>query len=465
MTNITLPYNWKPRDYQMPFWRYMQAGGRRAVLVWHRRSGKDLTALNWAIPAMTQRVGLYWHLAPTYKQGRRIIWDGFTSDGRKFLDHFPKELIKSVRQDLMRVELVNGSIYQVVGTDDVDSLVGANPVGIIISEYSLQNPRAWKFIAPILNENGGWAVFVYTPRGRNHGFDMLRDAKAQPGWFAQVLTVDDTRKLTHKGDEVPLISMDMIQQDRETGSSEEEIQQEYWCSFDASLVGAYYADPMNKVLQDGRICTVPYDPTLPVHTAWDLGRNDQTAIWFIQIQRRKIMLIDYHESRGQSLQYYIKLIKEKPYIYGQHLAPHDIGVSEYSTGVSRIDFAKQHGVTFFAVPKLRVEEGIQGVRAMLPRCEFDAKKCIDGIEALRQYTKVYDEKNQVYKDKPKHDRSSDGSDAFRTLAVGLKYLDTRNALDSGGVRPTHALTQYDPRKTQQSVAQRPRIAYNPRNPW
>jgi len=459
---VTVPHNWRPRDYQLPFWRYMQAGGRRAVLVWHRRAGKDLTALNWTVPAMINRVGLYWHLAPTYKQGRKIVWDGFTSEGRKFLDHFPQELIKSVRQDLMKVELINGSIYQVVGTDDVDSLVGANPVGIVLSEYSLQNPRAWQMLSPILNENGGWAIFVYTPRGRNHGHTLLKDAINQPDWYSQVLTVDDTTKITSNGQVLPLVPPHLIQQDRDTGIPEQTIKQEYWCSFDASLVGAYYADPMDKALQEDRITTVPYEHALPVHTAWDLGRNDQTAIWFFQLIRNQIRLIDYHESRDKSLQYYIKYIKEKEYIYGQHLAPHDIGVKEYSTGMSRVDFARKHGVNFQPVPKLRIEDGIQGVRSILGRCYFDSRKCVDGIEALRQYKKVYDERNKVYKDKPKHDASSDGADAFRTLAVGLKFIEHRNSLDRGGERTTHALSQYDPRKPIQNVA---KSKYNVYNPW
>jgi len=458
MPKITLPYKWRPRDYQLPFWQYMQQGGKRAVLVWHRRCGKDLTAMNWAICAMTQRIGLYWHLAPTYKQGRKIVWDGFTSEGRKFLDHFPKELIKGVRQDLMKVELVNGSIYQVVGTDDIDSLVGSNPVGIIVSEYSLQNPRAWELLSPILAENGGWAIFVYTPRGRNHGFDLLENAKNRDDWFTQQLTVDDTKKIVN-GVEVPLITDEMIQQEREMGTPEEIIDQEYYGSFNASLVGAYYSDSMKKALEENRIDHAPYEPALPVHTAWDLGRNDQTAIWFVQIYRRQVRLIDYHESKGHSLDYYIKLLKNKDYIYGQHLAPHDIGVTEYSTGVSRIEFAKGLGINFIQCPKLAIADGIQGVRSLLPRCWFDFAKTQQGIEALRQYQKIWDDKKKVFKDQPLHNWASDGADAFRTLAVGMKFLQGRNRLDRSTPRDQHARTEYDPRK---SVYKRNSGTYNPR---
>lgn len=417
--------------------------------------------MNWAICAMTQRIGLYWHLAPTYKQGRKIVWDGFTTPGRKFLDHFPKGLIKGVRQDLMKVELVNGSIYQVVGTDDIDSLVGSNPVGIIVSEYSLQNPGAWELLSPILAENGGWAIFVYTPRGRNHGFDLLENAKDRQDWFTQVLTIEDTAK-TEDGENIPVITQEMIEQEREMGTDEETIQQEYYCSFDSSLRGAYYSDHMMKALKEGRIDRAPYEPALPVHTAWDLGRNDQTAIWFVQLYRREVRLIDYHESKGQSLDYYIKLLKDRPYIYGQHLAPHDIGVTEYSTGVSRIEFARGLGINFIQCPKLAIADGIQGVRELLNRCWFNLDKTQQGIECLRQYQKVWDDKKKVFKDQPLHNWASDGADAFRTLAVGMKFIQGRNTLGRSIPRTQHARTEYDPRKSLQSVAKRNSSPYNPR---
>ncbi len=193
MDNVTLPYNFTPRDYQLPMWDYFQNGGNGGVCVWHRRSGKDLNGIHMCAAKAMQRVGLYWHLLPTYQQGRKIVWNGMDRDGRPFIDAFPPELIDGVpKQQDMSIRLVNGSIYQVVGTDDVDRLVGTNPVGCIFSEYSLHDPAAWNYIRPILAENGGWALFIYTARGRNHGYRLFEMASKNERWFCQRLTVDDT---------------------------------------------------------------------------------------------------------------------------------------------------------------------------------------------------------------------------------------------------------------------------------
>ena len=227
MNTVTLPHRWWPRQYQLPLWNAMETGTKRAVAVWHRRGGKDLTALNITIKqALTMRVGLYWHLLPTYEMGRKIVWNGMTGDGTRFLDFWPEEMITRKRDDNMLLEASNGSIWQVVGSDDPDRLVGSNPVGVVLSEYSLQNPQAWEYIRPILAENGGWAIFIYTARGRNHGYDVIQHALKSKFWFGQILTVDDTRKplldntgkpvLSENGDiqMVPVVSPEIIEEDR-----------------------------------------------------------------------------------------------------------------------------------------------------------------------------------------------------------------------------------------------------------
>jgi len=192
---IIVPRNWKPRLYQQPLWYYLENGGKRAVAIWHRRAGKDTVSLNWTVVSLVQRPGLYWHMLPTYQQGRKIVWDGINKDGRKFLDYFPPELIDNVNNTEMKIEFKNGSIFQVVGTDNVDRLVGANPIGCVLSEYSLQDPRAWNYLRPILAENEGWALFIYTPRGRNHGHDLFAMAKKQPDWFSELLTVEVEKRV------------------------------------------------------------------------------------------------------------------------------------------------------------------------------------------------------------------------------------------------------------------------------
>jgi hypothetical protein len=410
MSVINIPHDWKPRPYQEPLWHYLENGGKRAVAVWHRRAGKDLLSINWTLSSMMQRRGLYWHLFPTYQQGRKIVWDGFTRDGRGFLDHFPPELVANKNNTAMRVELKTGSIYQVVGTDNCDSLVGANPVGVVFSEYSLQDPKAWDLIRPILAENDGWALFIYTARGRNHGYDLLNMAKGNAKWFCEVLPVDKTNA----------IPLSVVEDERKSGMPEELIQQEYFCSFDAPLVGAYYGDGMARALQDKRITNVPWEPKLRVHTAWDLGVGDSTAIWFFQVYQHEIRIIDFYENNGEGLPHYIKVLSQKDYIYDRHYAPHDIEVRELTSGKARIDVARSLGIRFTVVKQHCVEDGIESVRNLLPRCWFNYDRCERGVEALRQYRKDFDEKKRVFRDKPMHDWSSHAADAFRYLAWGLR---------------------------------------------
>jgi hypothetical protein len=241
---VTIPHNYVPRSYQIPFLRAMDGGKKRACLVWHRRSGKSKTLLNFAVKKAMQRVGVYYHAFPEYGQGRKIVWDGIDKEGFRILDHIPSEIRKSENKSEMKIELVNGSIYQIIGADNYNSLVGPNPVGIILDEWAVSDryPIAWEYFRPILAENGGWAVFPYTPRGRNHGFTLYQMAQRSPDWFCQLLGAGDTRA-------IPLVE---IQKERDQGMSEDMIQQEFYCSFLASssdllitpdlIIGAYDRD-------------------------------------------------------------------------------------------------------------------------------------------------------------------------------------------------------------------------------
>lgn len=408
--NIQLPYNWKPRKYQFPLWRYFRTKKERAraLAIWHRRAGKDLFAVNLCATLAFERVGLYWHLLPTYQQGRKIVWNGMTRDGTKFLDAFPKELVKSKNETEMRLTLKNGSIYQVIGTDNVDVLVGTNPIFCVFSEYSIQDPRAWDYIRPILAENGGGALFIYTPRGRNHGYSLKQIAERNDNWYPSILPADKTGA----------ISEEVIQDERDSGMSEEMIQQEYYCSFDAPLNGAYYAEQFKYLEENDRITKVPWEPNLPVDTYWDLGKTDATAIWFVQTFRGEHRVIDYYVATGEGLTYHAKKLEEKPYAYGKHYAPWDIKISEIGTGETRYETARQVGLKFKVVSKHKREDGIDAVRNMLPKCWFDEEKCEQGINALRSYHKEWDDKLKIFSSSPCHDWSSHGADAFRTFAMG-----------------------------------------------
>ena len=413
-TSINLPNEWEPRPHQLRLWDYLEDGGKRAVAVWHRRAGKDSTALNWTATAAHQRVGVYWHMLPTQAQGRKTIWDGIDRYGRRMIDQaFPPDIRTNFRKDEMKIELKCGSIWQVVGSDNYNNLIGSNPVGVIFSEYSVADPAAWDYIRPILAENGGWAMFIYTARGRNHGALLYEMAKGNPSWFAEILTVDDTK----------VIGPEIIEEERMSGMSEDMIQQEYYCSFTAALVGAYYGKQMLIAEQEGRICEVPHEPRHRVETWWDLGVGDSTAIWFVQRIGHEIRVIDYLEMTGEGLPYYAKELDRKPYVYSRHIAPHDIEVRELGSGVSRRDTARMLGLKFEVAPNLPIDDGIDAVRAMLGRCWFDLKKTSRLVEALRQYRKNWDEKNKIFQDHPCHDWASHAADAGRYGAVAREPRD------------------------------------------
>lgn len=196
MQTITLPYNFTPRDYQKPLFRAIDSGFKRAVVIWHRRAGKDKSLINIISKKAMERVGTYYYLFPTYKQGKKIIWNGMDKDGFKFINHIPEAIVKRKDSTDMLVELINGSIIQIVGTDNIDSIVGTNPVGCVFSEYALQDPTAWSFLRPILQENGGFAIFNYTPRGDNHGKTLYEAALKRENWYVELRKADETGVFT-----------------------------------------------------------------------------------------------------------------------------------------------------------------------------------------------------------------------------------------------------------------------------
>lgn len=413
-TEIIIPHEWRPRDYQIPLWRYMESDeeGKRAAVVWHRRGGKDSTALNITACKAFQRVGTYWHMLPQANQARKAVWDGIDRQGRRVIDQvFPPALRRAIHQQEMKIELLNGSIWQCVGSDNYNSLVGANPVGIVFSEYSVADPLAWDYLRPMLAENGGWALFIYTPRGKNHGWRLYEMACKNPAWFSECLSVDRTGA----------ISPDILDEERASGMGEDMIMQEYYCSFEAAMPGAYYGKPLAEARESGRIAsTVCYDPALPVTTAWDLGVGDATAIWFAQQLGNEVRLIDYYEASGVGLEHYAKVLKDKPYIYADHLLPHDVKVTELGTGRSRLETLRGLGINAKVVVNLPVDDGISAVRMLLPRCYFAEEACARGLDALGQYQKEWNEKTRAYALRPLHDWTSHAADAFRYLAVGLR---------------------------------------------
>lgn len=418
--DVQLPANnWQPRFYQLAFWKYMlqKTWGARAILCHHRRAGKDHVAINWCAVASQMRVGLYIHVFPYANQGRRIVWDGIDFNGKKFLDAFPKELIARKMDLEMKLYLTNGSIYQVLGADDPDKLVGINCIGAVFSEYALMDPKALNLVMPILNENGGWAIFPTTPRGKNHFHDLVLNAQRDPNWYVSIETIETTKA----------VDPSVIESERARGVDEPLIQQEYYCSFDAGLSGAYYEKQMADLERAERIINIPYEPALEVHTAWDLGINDTTAIWIFQEARDGVRIIDHIEDRDRPIAYYIQKLRDRAamntWIFGRHYGPHDVMQRDLSTGNTLYMTARNLGLTWTVVPRIDdIRHGIEATRQLLVQCWFNKKPCAKGIEALKSYRKQWDEKNKCYRDKPLHDWSSNTADALRTLAMGRRAL-------------------------------------------
>jgi len=415
-----MPHNWDPFAHQIPIWNYLDNGGKRAVAVWHRRGGKDSTSLNYTASRAIEKVGVYYHMLPTQKQARKVIWDGIDRNGRRMLAQaFPDEIVKGKRSQEMQLELINGSIWQLCGSDNYNALVGSNPVGVVFSEWSLCDPAAWDYIRPILAENGGWAIFIYTARGKNHGYKMSEMARKNPSWFYSHLTVDDT----HRPDGSPIITQEAIQEDRDAGMSEDMIQQEYYCSFDVAIPGAYFAKEIAAARADNRIRFIPVEPHIDVHTFWDLGisKGNAMVIWFVQAIGQEIRVINHYSAENKAMSHFIGIVndfkRDHGINYGVHHAPHDLNVRDLMTGKKRIDTAREMGIKFRLVPRTTdLNDSIEATRRLFARCWFDEDRCEDGISALASYHREYDEKHQCYKDQPVHDWSSNDADAFRQMA-------------------------------------------------
>jgi hypothetical protein len=322
----------------------------------------------------------------------------------------------------MTIKFINGSILRVGGSDSPDSLRGGNSKIFVLSEWSEQDPYTMAVIRPILKANKGKVLYNFTPKGDNHAKNTFNMAQELPGWWAEKLTVDDTKLFTKEE-----LDQELQEYIRDFGEVEgrAKFEQEYYCSFDAPVIGSYYGEFINKAESENRIVSVPYDNSAPVNTAWDLGVGDSTAIWFYQLIGQEIHLIDYYASSGVGLEHYINELRSRGYSYNKHFAPHDIEVKELSTGKSRWEMARNFGINFEIVPKLSIDDGIQAVRSILPRCWFDKEKCELGVSALKNYCREWDDKNKVYRPYPKHDWASHPADSFRYLAVTINSASPR----------------------------------------
>jgi phage terminase large subunit len=431
--NASVPLNYSPRSYQRAFFQAMTRV-KRAILVWHRRAGKDKTLLNFMILKMLERVGIYYYFTPTYTQGKKFLWDGIGRDGFKFMDHFPGfddpsapgSIVEQKWEDEMKVKLKNGSIFQIVGTDKLDSVRGTNPVGCGFSEYAMMNPTAWDIVRPILRENGGWAVFIYTPMGKNHGYRLWERVHAsqriKDQWFTSLLTIEDTRRDAPGEDGSWVTTVQDVEDDIAEGMDEALARQEYFCSWEGHLRGAYYGDLLTRLRSENRIGLFPHDPGRLVTTAWDVGVDDATAIVFTQTINGVPRIIDYFEAiknAKNGLPWYVKYLRREKsdYDYDFHFGPHDMKVTEWGTGNTRVESAADLGFNFEIVPKLKLEDGIDATRKFLAKCVINAGPCERLLDVLNSYRREWDDEKMTWEKQPVHDWTSHGADATRQRAV------------------------------------------------
>ena len=407
--NIKIPYT--PRKHQS--YLHQQINRYRwSVLVCHRRFGKTVCMINHLIrSALMSKLKnpRFAYIAPTFKQAKSIAWDYM----KQFTSKIPNTKFNETE---LRVDLPNGSRITLLGAENSDGLRGIYLDGCVIDEYANIDGKLFaEIIRPALSDRKGYCVFIGTPAGMNNNFyDLYQHANGAEDWFNYKAKASDTK----------IVDPEELEKAKEV-MGEKKYMQEFECDWIANIEGAIYGEEIAKIEDKNQIARVPYDPTLPVSTAWDLGVADHSSIIFFQQKGTGVQIIDYHEERGHGLPHYIQMLEEKPYIYKDHFAPHDIDVQEFGNGKTRREIAYQLGVRFKVVPKLPVEEGIHAVTMLLPRCWIDTDHCKNLIDALRHYHRKYIDKNRMFRSKPGHDWSSHACDAMRYLAVGLQEINTR----------------------------------------
>ena len=400
---IVIDYN--PRTAQMAIHDAVD-NYRFVVVVAHRRFGKTVAAINEAIRAAIEcqrerpRIG---YIAPTYSQAKRVAWD--------YLTHYTRPLEAQANIAELRVDFWDRRI-QLYGSDNPDALRGQYFDLVVLDEIADQNPKIWnEIIRPALADRKGKAIFIGTPKGQNH-FKELRDrAEKEPDWCLLEFRASDTGV-------VDQVELDAAK--REMG--DDKYAQEFECSFHAAIEGAYYGKIMNDLESQNRFCQIARDDLLQTYCAWDLGMGDSTSIWVAQVLGKEIRLMDYIENHGQGLDWYVSELTNRGWHKAEMLLPHDVQVRELGTGRSRLEVLQEAGVSCTIVPRMPVADGIQAVRQMLPNCWFNTPPTKQGVDCLRNYRRDYDEKRNVYFEKPMHDWASHGSDAFRYLATGMTDL-------------------------------------------
>lgn len=422
---IRLPNGWQPRPYQRKLWDYLETGGKRAVEIAHRRWGKDDVVLHRTAVAAMERVAGYWHCLPEYEQARKAIWTAVNPHtGRRRIDEaFPPEIRDSKDEQQMFIRFKNGSTWQVIGSDRYNSLVGAGIAGVTFSEWALANPSAWAYIRPMIVENDGWATFITTPRGRNHAKAMYDMARGDPKWFAEVSSVYDTGALTQEQLDESLKEYIALYGE-DIGRAQ--FEQEYECSFNAAILGAFYAREMVAVRREGRIQEIEPVPGKPVHRAWDIGVRDDTSIWWFQVVGAQVFILDCYTASGAGIDHYAEYVHnlhaERGWGLGIDFVPHDAAQRQWALPGARtiIQQMGSYGLHPQQCPDATKLNGINAARKTLARCVFHPRTEEVGLSALEQYRREWDDEKKTFKPNEVHDWTSHLADAFRYLSLSWR---------------------------------------------
>lgn len=400
---VIIPYS--PRPQQIECHEAISAH-RWSVLVCHRRFGKTVGLINHlqrdALLCAKTR-GHFDYIGPSYRQAKAVAWE--------YLKHFSAPIPGiQVNESELWVQYPNQARVRLFGGDNPDSLRGMYFDGVALDEYGMMRSDLFpSVIRPGLADRKGYAVFAGTPNGKNQFYDEAM--RAQRG-------ERDYAYLEYRASKTGILPQEELDEARRH-MTHDEYQQEFECSFEASVRGAIFGNEIALAKEEGRVSRVGYVDELPVHTAWDLGVGDATAIWFVQQAGAEVRLIDYYEASGEGIPHYAQVLKDKRYTYGRHIAPHDIAVRELGSGRSRIETASSHGIDFEIAPHVPADEGIHAARMIFRRCWFDAEKCAPGLDALTHYRRDFNQRLGEFMAKPVHDWASHGADAFRYMALSL----------------------------------------------
>lgn len=399
---------------------------RFAVLNCHRRFGKTVCILNHLIKAAVTNPlpnPRYAYVAPTYKQAKSIAWDYI----KQFTAKIPDTRYNETE---LRCDFSNGARITLLSSENSDSLRGIFLDGVCIDETAQVDPKLWnEILRPALSDRKGFCYFIGTPAGmQNFFYEMYQHALSDKKWLAYTAPVSKTGIIDQEELDAALAQM-----------GESKYKQEFECDWIANIEGTIYGRLVKEAEDKGRLTKITYDPSLPVNTVWDLGVGDSTAIIFYQQLGNTVQIIDYYENNREGLPHYVKIVKEKDYIYENHYAPHDIEVTEFSLGKTRREVAYQLGINFRILPKLPLEDGIHAAKMILPRCYIDLDNCQPLVDALRHYHRRYNEKMRMFSNKPVHDWSSHACDAFRYMAIAIDELPNQENINK---RYPNAISEY-----------------------